>query len=551
MKKITAALVLDFLFSIINCSAQQSINWQWAKQGISTGSSNESVSTATDHFHHIYTTGYFESPAIIFDSLFVTSNGYYDIFLAKHDENGNILWVRSAGGTNSDLGKSVATDLDGNIYVTGVFYSTSITFGSTNLLNNSGSDFFLAKYDSAGNVLWAKNMGGNGSDNGEDVAIDANGNVYVTGAFHSPLVIFGSDTLINNGQEDIFVAKFDSSGNVLWVKNPGGSSYDEGVSICTDANSNILITGFFSSPSITFGNIVLTNPGIFVAKYDSSGNVLWAKGSGGLGGSGRGICTDKSNNILLTGSFENSISFDSITLTGTWHDQVFIAKYDASGNALWAKRGTGINQDFGEKVVTDNNKNVYIIGSFNMPYITFDSTTINGPLNSVSPLFIAIFDSLGNIICTEALESGGWSDGMDIAMDDYGGAYITSNFSEPNIFTIGNDSLFLTGNENVFLAKFNSGTVQGINNTDFKKNKITFYPNPAFDIASISLNNIENRAGEIRIIDVYGKIVYVQQLQSLNSNLPIKINVSNFSKGIYFFIIADGKGKTVNKFVKE
>ena len=170
----------------------------------------------------------------------------------SYGQSPTYLWAKRAGGTDTDKGSSVATDANGNILVTGVFYSSSITFGTTTLTNAGGSNMYIAKYDAGGNVLWAKSAGGTDSNGGYSIATDANGNIFVTGEFRNSSITFGTTTLTNAGYYDIFIVKYDVGGNVLWAKSTGGTDWDEGRSVASDANGNILVTGIFVSPSITF-----------------------------------------------------------------------------------------------------------------------------------------------------------------------------------------------------------------------------------------------------------------------------------------------------------
>jgi hypothetical protein len=123
-------------------------------------------------------------------------------------------WANSAGGIYNDYIGSVATDAGANVLVTGYFYSPSITFGTTVLTNANASgsttDMFVVKYDGAGNVLWAHSAGGTGDEGGSGVATDAGGNVLVTGWFYSPSITFGTTVLTNAGGSDVFVAKLDN-----------------------------------------------------------------------------------------------------------------------------------------------------------------------------------------------------------------------------------------------------------------------------------------------------------------------------------------------------
>jgi hypothetical protein len=277
----------------------------------------------------------FYSPSITFGSYTLTnaSADTADMFLVKYAPNGNVLWAKSAGGTGDDRGYSVATDANGNTFVCGYFQSSSITFGSYTLTNAGYCNIFLVKYAPNGNVLWAKTAGGTGDDEGYSVATDANGNCFVTGLFDSPSITFGSYTLTNAGNWDMFLVKYDVYGNVLWAKSAGGTGDDEGYSVATDANGNCFVTGMFYSPSITFGSYTLTNAGgnigdIFLVKYDASGNVIWAKSAGGTGDDeGYSVATDASGNCFVTGMFgSSSITFGSYTLTNAGGSDIFLAK---------------------------------------------------------------------------------------------------------------------------------------------------------------------------------------------------------------------------------
>ncbi|HOL33357.1 MAG TPA: SBBP repeat-containing protein, partial [Candidatus Syntrophosphaera thermopropionivorans] len=236
------------------------------------------------------------------------------------------LWAQKAGGTGEDSGHSIAVDASGNSYVTGGFEGTAI-FGSTTLESSGSQDIFVTKLDNRGNWLWAKKAGGTDSDYGYGIAVDASGNSYVIGCFYSATATFGSTTLTGNGYNNIFVAKLDSSGNWLWAKNAKESPYDYGHGIDVDASGNSYVTGYFYN-SVTFGSTTLTSSGgadIFVAKLDSSGNWLWANNAGGTSDEcGNGIAVDDSGNSYVTGYFYDSATFSSTTLTNNGVYDIFI-----------------------------------------------------------------------------------------------------------------------------------------------------------------------------------------------------------------------------------
>ena len=249
-------------------------NVLWAKSagGVCTPDVCGDISTgiSTDLNGNIVVTGYFNSPIIAFDSTKLTNSGSSsNIFVVKYNPNGNVIWAKSAGGTSWVLSWGISTDASGNIIITGNYYSPTLSFDSLTLSNIGENDIFVVKYDSNGNVLWAKSAGGTLGEEGYSVSTDANGNIVVTGSFSSPTLSFDSLTLSNIGENDIFVVKYDSNGNVLWAKSAGGTLGDEGYSVSTDANGNIIMTGFYNSPTILFGSTTLTNSGLrdfFVVK---------------------------------------------------------------------------------------------------------------------------------------------------------------------------------------------------------------------------------------------------------------------------------------------
>ena len=259
------------LFILALCSIAlfaQNEDWFWAKKAGGTSYDN-GLSIAIDANENSYVTGYFSGSATFGTTTLTSSSEYYsDIFVAKLDNNSNWLWVKQAGGTDNDFGYGIAVDANGNSYITGGF-KESATFGTTTLTSSGYYDYdiFVTKLDIDGNWLWAKQAGGTGDEGSNSIAVDANGNSYITSGFEES-VNFGTTTLTSSGYLDIFVAKIDHNGNWLWAKQAGGAIDDCGYGIALDANGNSYVTGFFME-SANFGTTTLTSSGdrdIFVAK---------------------------------------------------------------------------------------------------------------------------------------------------------------------------------------------------------------------------------------------------------------------------------------------
>jgi len=344
----------------------------WAKSDISAhGALGYGV--CTDGFGNCFLSGHFLD-AISFGSFTLTGAlNIWDVFLVKYDSSGNVLWARSGAGTGGGANYcyNVTADIHGNVFVTGSF-GPSITFGSQTLTAAGGGDIFIVKYDPSGNVLWARSAGGTGLEEGDGLATDASGNVYMTGEFASSAISFGSYNFTNASGYDMFLVKYDSSGNVLWAKTSGGIGTIQGYSVATDASQNVYVTGQFTPASISFGSYTITNSGgsdAFFVKYDSSGTVLWAKDIGGTGNEkGYSVAADNYGKIYLTGSFgtaSTSITIDTITLQrpAVFNDPMFVAGFNAAGHALFAKAlSSGGDDENG--LATSPSGSVYITGDF-------------------------------------------------------------------------------------------------------------------------------------------------------------------------------------------
>ncbi len=388
-------------------------NVVWAK---SAGGSDEEwgYDIAVDGGGNSYVTGYFQSATITFGTTTLTNAnaGFKDMFVVKYDAVGNVVWAKSAGGSDEEWGSGIAVDGGGNSYVTGYFQSTSITFGTTTLTNagagNTDMDMFVVKYDAAGNVVWAKSAGGSDEEWGLGIAVDGGGNCYVTGGFQSATITFGTTTLTNAnaGFTDMFVVKYDAAGNVVWAKSAGGSNDDFGFGIAVDGGGNSYVTGYFQSTSITFGTTTLTNAGagnadMFVVKYDATGNVVWVKSAGGSDEEwGSGIAVDGGGNSYVSGYFQSAtITFGPTTLTnaGAGNADMFVVKYDATGNVVWAKSVGGSDDDFGGGIAVDGGGNCYVTGGFQSATITFGTTTLTNAGAGNEDMFVAKLNLINNV----------------------------------------------------------------------------------------------------------------------------------------------------------
>ena len=355
-------------------------NFLWAKQMGGSGF-DDGLSIALDASGNVYTTGNFEG-IVDFDpgdgEANLISSGSYDIFVQKLNTNGDFIWAKQMGGSGFERGHSITTDDSGNVYLTGMFYGTA-DFNpdkDTAYLTSAGDyDAFIQKFDSAGNFLWAKQIGGNQWDQSNSITLDASQNVYITGYFTETADFNpGKETenLTSAGYQDIFVQKLNTNGDFIWAKRIGGADGDESKSIAVDNAGNVFITGFFREtadfdPGEGTANLTSTGSAdIFVQKLDTSGNFLWAKQMGGAVFFWYSIAVDALGNIFTLGNFEGTADFDPgvgvANLTSVGSYDVFLQKLDSNGEFRWV-RHMGENK-VAWSLALDASGNIYTAGSF-------------------------------------------------------------------------------------------------------------------------------------------------------------------------------------------
>ena len=492
----------------------------------------------------------------------ISSLGLTDLFFAKYDALGNYVWAKSVGTSGRETVNSIVLDKLGNLYITGFFEGTADFDPGPGVANltkvGNGRDFYFAKYDSNGNYIWAKNLGGGNSDVGNSITIDSVGNVHIAGSFFGVLDFDpgpGTFTLSSG----VFVAEYDANGNCMWARSLPSNGFHDALSVKVDALGNTYVTGFYQGTmNFDFGANTYTinggNQSIFLAKYDKLGNYKWAKSIGIAGYcEGHEICLDENRNIYLTGTHSGTTDFDpgpsTSTITPAGFGDVFFAKYDSLGNYLWAKSIGNNGWQESYTIVTDKNKSIYLSGYYTGA-MDFDpssgaatmSTTASGP-----DIFLAKYDSIGNYVWAKSIGSNGYDFGNSLFIDQTGDIYLTGNFSQTVDFDPNPTTSFLTSNsasEDVFFAKYSS-TVVGL--LEEKIDSLSVYPNPANEV--LMVKNLSSTTELIaKIYNTTGVLVSEQSIGSVNRT----INVKTLPKSFYFLILEKNNRiiyKT--KFIKE
>ncbi len=325
-------------------------------------------------------------------------------------------------------------------------------------------------------LVWGTFYGGNNIDGPMSIDTDSNGNVFIAG--YTPSTNFppqNTGTFFQaaiGGDVDAFILKFSNTSNRLWATYYGGSSRDDGNSICTDSNGNVFVAGNTDSPNFPLQNagtffqgIMVGSGDAFILKFDNSGNRLWATYYGGSGGeTGYSIYSDSNGSVFVAGNtdspnfpLQNAGTFFQGTFGGVV--DVFILKFDNTGNRLWATYYGGGDYEFGYSICIDLNGNVFVTGvtsSTNFPLQnagTFFQAAIGGPEDA----FILKFSNNGNSLWATYYGGSDGETGNSICTDSNGNAFITGITGSTN-FPLQNAGTFFQGtgggNSDVFILKF-------------------------------------------------------------------------------------------------
>ena len=399
-------------------------------------------------------------------------------------QNPTLQWVKGMGDVGYDRGNSIAVDALGNVYTTGYFEGT-IDFDPGvpvfNLTSVGNRDIFISKLDAAGNFVWAKTIGGSYYEEASSIALDALGNLYITGYFSSTTDFdpnVGVFNLSSTSSSDIFVLKLTTSGNFVWAQGIVGvgpsssSSYATADAIALDVSGNAYITGFYSGtfdfdPNAGVFNLNSTissfvgNIDIFVSKLDAAGNFVWAKSMGGASNeAGRSIALDASGNVYTTGYFFTTVDFDPgasvFNLTSAGNEDVFISKLDGAGNFISAKKIGGALSDDGQGITTDASGNIYMTGFFEGT-VDFDPNAgiFNMTHNGSGDVFITKLDPTGNLFWAKNVGGALIDRGHAITVDASNNVYTTGYFASTSDFdpNAGIFNLTSVGLDDIFISK--------------------------------------------------------------------------------------------------
>ncbi len=421
----------------------------------------------------------------------LASQGDNDAFLAKYDLDGNLLWAIDEGhGVNSEKGLGNAIDANGNIYMCGYFTNATV-FNGTTYTGAGGRDIFVAKYNANGEFQWFRHAGSAGRDEAKAAVCDANGNVYICGGFDDGCVFDGTtlNTWNNSDYWDAFIAKYDTNGDLQWVRRGGGDVDDMAWSITIDNAGNLYTGGEMGA---------------------------WAKFS----------TSQDDNNVFAIQAAGGADSY--------------IAKYDQNGEIIWIRRGGSDKVDRIRGIGTDGT-NIFATGQYSGT-ATFGNNSVVSV--DTSDIFITVISPEGNWGFVEtvggsvdAVELLGYESGNAVTGTASGEVYATGGLL--NGGTFGTHSVSGYSRTDAFVTKLTwSGTVGLKDQTQYAAVKM--YPNPATGLVQLDLSEIRSDKVEVFIYNNLGQKVCAQQCSGTSAS----IDLSDYSEGIYFLQMESGTGKS-------
>ena len=577
-------LLLTFAFVLFSFTSF-SQTYQWAHGFGGPNNNAQGNSIATDAQGNVYVTGDF-GDTIDFDpgagtaTLYPTAGGEPTVFIAKYDSSGVYQWAKSLNQSFGDCRAEKIVVNNTGIYLAGHFF-LSIDFdpGPGNATLNSiggwsgDEDIFIAHYDLNGNYLWAKSMGGLNEEKALDMAVDNVGNSYITGYFRD-VVDFdpdtGTATLVSNGFQDAFFAKYDSNGDYVWAYDlcdSNSAAYNSIIEL-DNTNNDIYLSGAFTGTvdfdrgvgifNMTDNNYTLR----YIAKYDTSGSFLWAgniSAASGITITSISIDNLSNSNLLICGYFSGLADFDLSSgvfnvIPNNNYSVIYFAKYTSSGNLILIKQtnSTGI-LGTGKRIITDSKSSICLTGEFTGttdfdPNVGISNLIANGNSRDI---FFAKYDSTGNYVWVRSIGGVNTDEASSIALDYTGNIYLTGYFTNSMDADPDNSVVLLnpSTSQNIFIGKY-SNTLTGI--FEWEKastSSLVVFPNPSTQIITISnMVSKSSLLSKISITNAAGDVIY-QEFASVSQKQP-SINIKFLPPGIYCISAISDNGLVSAKFIK-
>lgn len=520
------ALLITFLLVII--VQAQPFNWQWSVTDTASLSSPDVAGMATDDLGNSYVFGQFYGTVSFGGLAPLTSMGQSDLFVVKYDNTGTALWSTSAGGTDFDISKDIAIDGIGNVYITGWFHSPTIDFGSATLTVVGQRDIYVARLNgSDGTFVWGQRYGSNDFqsghiENGNAIACDDMGNVYISGCFKYTLDVPGLPTLQGCSQYyNSFLMKLDPTGAGIWSRRTDCTkhwSYGavEGQELIVSPGGHLYLGLRGRGDTIFYETDTLLNQqtsgqahdGV-LARYDLNGNYHWSRGIGAYGYDDvQALAADGQGNCFIAMHREGGYGYlgiPGITYAGNMGGfKNVVLKYDVDGDLLWGTRMGNSTWDHDIGAMQLENDHQLLVAGWGKGNFQLDTLTPVTGNPGINLIWLARYDSSSVLqeyfVARHAYPRGFRGMGLDALGNTYLAGYFQDSLKLPGlpVMDYGNAS---TGA--MFLTRFGAIST-GIPAVE-QSNDLQLYPVPSN--GSFTVRSVEPFT-EINIYNAVGALVY-------------------------------------------
>jgi hypothetical protein len=568
MIKKCCCLLLLFYSTIHYCQHTHTYDWGYNLGGTDNDSA---VSSAIDENGNVYVFGHYRA-TVDFDfttaESSLTAEATGSSFIAKYDNDGNLLWVQDLNG---DLGHNAAMTIDNTnnaLYLTGSFENT-MSFGSFTLNSNGDKDVYVIKQTLDGTFLNAYSFGDTQADEASYIHLD-NNELYISGDFRGTidvdittsqqlLISSGSDGSSQSNLDNSFLVKLNLDLTHVWSTSFGGYNY--GSKVTTDNESNIYVTGLArgtmdADPSSGEYFITATQntADVYLIKLSSTGDFIWAgiteSYNSGTVPSVNDIAVDSNNNIYLTGAFSGRLDFDfddsvdAFTNMRSSFDG-YVAKYDPNGNHLWLSLIYGVVDIRGRTILIDNLDNIYATGSYR------GTARFGSHFNYLWPVagedaYLTMLNTEGDFIWKSRYAGSFYDRILKVSIDPSYNLFLAGTFHNSmdfNPYSTSNDETDTHGESDAFLIKLSATTLS--TDTVELQNQIQIYPNPSAHITKLSYPNTIS-ISRVALYDLLGKKIKDISLQENT------IDISGLaSNQLYLLKITTDKGTVQKKLFKK
>ncbi len=389
------------------------------------------------------------------------------------------IWSSVAGGNDNDIGRVIAADKEGNIFVAGFTRSGFCYFNTDTIITEGINDLFIVKYDVSGHEVWIKQLGWENTNEDDYEAIGG----IITDTIHERLLVSGTfythlnlpDTTLNGWGQTVFVLSMDYNGNVIWARAGVSVQHEFGENhafdITCDEEGNVYISG--CNKLLASFNGIEVPPGGFLAKYDLNGNILWAKNKFRYWSQWPPNSTYPyteappfhihyyNNHLLINGNVYNeTIIIDTITIINSpGYFASYVASFSSEGDIIWIRLAGGPAANCGTRFSVDNSGGIYITGVFGEIGI-FGNDTLISPTSSGN-CFFSKFQSDGTFSWAKSVNSSDFAVGQGVVSDIDNNVYFSGTFSGTAQF--GQTTLISESNSDMFLTQFtNDGICNGV-----------------------------------------------------------------------------------------